>query len=165
MAFNSQSLVKSVKKGSEGALVNCYALAEAGIIGKDSSDLTSIVEGTKCAIVSGDTTALTGTSSSSGTAVTGSGTTFASEIKVGDIIYANSGEYREVTEVTNDTALVVDLAFTTDLSGDTVNKFNSVYHADKVNKIVEHTAYCYFEHSIRKDIDVSDEPQLLSLEN
>lgn len=58
----------------------------------------------------------TGTVSGTGTAITGSGTTFTS-YAVGDILVV-SGERRKITEITSDTALTIEEAFTSDPSGD-----------------------------------------------
>lgn len=58
----------------------------------------------------------TGTISSLGTTLTGVGTAFTSELKVGSIIRAGGAE-RRVTEITNDTALTLDEAFYPDITG------------------------------------------------
>lgn len=68
---------------------------------------------------------LTGTASSSGTTVTGSGTTFQSQLVVGDAIKAD-GEVRVVTAIANNTSLTINAAFTSPLAGDTVEK-SSLY--------------------------------------
>jgi hypothetical protein len=60
---------------------------------------------------------LTGTVSSSGTAVTGVGTAFTTELSAGDYIKAN-GETQRVDSVTDNTNLVTTTAFATPLSGD-----------------------------------------------
>ena len=64
---------------------------------------------------------LTGTVSSSGTTVTGSGTAFTSQLAVGDIILSDS-QTRRVATITNNTSLTTDAAFSGALSGDTFVK-------------------------------------------
>jgi phage tail sheath protein FI len=64
----------------------------------------------------GPSTPRTGTISSSGINVTGTGTFFTTELRVGDTITANS-ETRTVTSITTNTALTVNTAFTSPLSG------------------------------------------------
>jgi hypothetical protein len=59
----------------------------------------------------------TGTVSGTGTAITGTGTTFTNYV-IGDVLVVNT-ERRVITEITSDTALVIKSAFTTDPSGDT----------------------------------------------
>lgn len=62
---------------------------------------------------------LTGTVTSSGTAVTGSGTAFATELVVGSFLVSNGIE-RKVTAIASATALTLEAAFPTDLSAATV---------------------------------------------
>lgn len=69
-------------------------------------------------------TALTGTSSSSGTAVTGSGTAFTTELVIGNIIGNPDSGYRRVISITDATHLTVDSAFDPDLTSDAINKDN-----------------------------------------
>ena len=64
---------------------------------------------------------LTGTASSSGTTVTGSGTAFTSQLAVGDIIVSD-GQTRRVTAIASATSLTTDAAFSGALSGDTFVK-------------------------------------------
>lgn len=71
---------------------------------------------------------LTGTSSSSSTAVTGSGTAFTTELVVGDVIGTVANGFRRVTAITDATHLTVDVAFDVALSGTTVQL--SDYAAD-----------------------------------
>jgi len=66
----------------------------------------------------GSYTTLTGTISSSGTTVTGSGTDFTGELSVGDYIKAN-GETQRVDSIASATSLETSVAFTTSLSGET----------------------------------------------
>ena len=61
---------------------------------------------------------LTGTIVSSGNSVTGTTTTFNTDIKVGNYIRAN-GQTRKVTARTNDTSLQLDTAFNPDVSANT----------------------------------------------
>ena len=165
MAFTANSLSHDAKKGTKGVHVNGYALEAAGIVEPDNSDPASPVAGTKCSIVSSATTALTGTASSTGTAVTGSGTAFTTELVVGDVISNNAGdEFREVTAIADNTNLTVDSAFTTALSTEQPSKFDTVHHTSKVAKLRPFTGFCYFEESLNKDALVADEPQVISLE-
>lgn len=64
----------------------------------------------------GADTSLTGTITSSGTAVTGSGTAFLTELAVGDFIAGTANEFREVTAIATDTSLTLASAFTTDIA-------------------------------------------------
>lgn len=68
------------------------------------------------------TTALTGTVSSSGTTVTGTGTLFTTELKKGDYIGIASKGYRKVTNIASDTSLTVSASFDTALSGEAIKK-------------------------------------------
>ena len=68
--------------------------------------------------------ALAGTLDSTGTAVTGTTTSFLTELEVGDIIGLTANGWRRVLSIADDTNLVVEAAFDVDLSGDTVNKHN-----------------------------------------
>jgi hypothetical protein len=73
----------------------------------------------KTAIFNTVTTALTGTVAIGGTtAVTGTGTAFTTELTVGDLIEVDS-EIREVLTITNDTAVVVSVAFADTATGKT----------------------------------------------
>ena len=65
----------------------------------------------------------TGTISSSGTSVTGSGTIFNTELVIGATIYAN-GQARRVTSVGTNTAAVIDSAFSPNLSAGTTFIYN-----------------------------------------
>ncbi len=62
---------------------------------------------------------LTGTVESAGTAVTGSGTAFLSQLAAGDLLIAG-GQRRRITAVTSDTALSVDAAFSPELAAGTL---------------------------------------------
>lgn len=68
------------------------------------------------------TSALTGTVSSSGTALTGTGTAFDTELIRGDVIQHpdDSSETRVITAIASATGATINEAFSTDLSGDTV---------------------------------------------
>lgn len=66
------------------------------------------------------TSTLTGTVSTSGTSVTGSGTAFEAELYVGDTIFVG-GQDRTVTAITDDTHLTVNSAFTS-MSGQTATE-------------------------------------------
>ncbi len=67
-------------------------------------------------------TALTGTVASSGTALTGTGTAFDTELSAGDVIGNATNGYRTVVSVTDATHCAVDSAFTANLSGATLKK-------------------------------------------
>ncbi len=60
----------------------------------------------------------TGTISSSGSTVTGSGTSFTTQLTIGDLITA-SGQTRTVSTITNNTSLTINAAFSPDLSAGT----------------------------------------------
>ncbi len=60
----------------------------------------------------------TGTISSSGTTVTGHNTSFTTQLNLGDVIIAN-GQSRVVNSVVSDTSLVIESAFSPDLSAGT----------------------------------------------
>lgn len=64
-------------------------------------------------------TAPSGTISTSGTAVTGSGTAFTTDYSAGDVIGVAGGEFRIVDSVTDNTNLTVTQAFTVAYSGAT----------------------------------------------
>lgn len=64
--------------------------------------------------------ALSGTVSSTGTAVTGSSTFFTTELVVGSIIGTATSGYRTVTVITSAIALTVDAAWSPDLAASTV---------------------------------------------
>lgn len=66
--------------------------------------------------------ALTGTLSSASVSVTGTGTAFRTEVSPGDYIINASNQARKVQRVESDTELVLELAFTVDLSGATCTK-------------------------------------------
>jgi hypothetical protein len=69
----------------------------------------------------GVTSSLAGTASSSGTAVTGTTTAFDTALRTGDAIRDEAGtEFRTVTAIASATALTLDSAFTTALSGATL---------------------------------------------
>ena len=77
---------------------------------------------TKFSVITGKqtvpaSTPATGTIVTSGTAVTGTGTKFLSEMMAGSWIYsASQGEVRKVVRVDSDLAAYIDKAFTTDLA-------------------------------------------------
>lgn len=75
---------------------------------------------------------LTGTGSTSGTALTGSGTAFTSEVDFPAYL-KNGSEYRRIVYVTSNTAAVIDSPFTTNLTGGSTLQ---VVRADVVTGIV-----------------------------
>ncbi len=69
------------------------------------------------------TVAKTGTFSSVGTAITGVGTLFLTEFKVGDVLWSSSnGEGHVIINISSDLNMVTQLGFTVDVSGEAVNK-------------------------------------------
>ena len=69
---------------------------------------------------------LTGTSSSVGTAVTGVGTLFLTELRIGDLFYKDSAinDVRRVANIASNLALTVESAFASDFSGQACSIFN-----------------------------------------
>lgn len=65
---------------------------------------------------------ITGTASSSGTAVTGTGTAFQTELEVGSVIGNAASGYRTVVAIASNTALTIDSAYDANLSSATINK-------------------------------------------
>jgi len=66
-------------------------------------------------------TTKTGTITSLLTVVTGTGTNFTKEVVRNDYLYnATSNEIRQIVGVTNDTILIIEAAFTTELAGQAV---------------------------------------------
>lgn len=64
-----------------------------------------------------------GTFSSVGTAITGTGTNFTTEFKAGDVLYSTSNnEYQVVVAILNDVQMVIQLAFSVDVASDAVMK-------------------------------------------
>ncbi len=63
--------------------------------------------------------ALTGTLTSAGTSISGSGTMFASEVMVGDYIGNTTSGYRIVSGIASDTELTVESAFDVEMVGST----------------------------------------------
>ncbi|RLI63285.1 MAG: hypothetical protein DRO67_05965 [Candidatus Asgardarchaeum californiense] len=69
------------------------------------------------------TVAKTGTFSSVGTAIVGTGTLFTTEFKVGDVLWSSSNnEGQVIVSVLTDTQMVIQLAFTADVASDAVMK-------------------------------------------
>ena len=66
----------------------------------------------------------TGTLTSSGTAVTGTGTSFLTQLEVGSLIQAD-GETRRVTAIASDTSLTVAYTFSSNLSGDSFTHYTA----------------------------------------
>ncbi|NRA42492.1 MAG: hypothetical protein HRU21_09345 [Pseudomonadales bacterium] len=169
MAFQATSIIHDALKGTQSVHVNAYALESAGIVDEyEASKANGFTPtaGTKVALMGQATTNLTGTASSSGTAVTGSGTAFTTELSVGSIISNAAGdEFREVTAITDDTNLTVDSAFTTDLSSEQPDSVDSVYHVDTVRYLRPFQAMCHFNKSIGRDVAVSTEAVVQSLES
>lgn len=80
---------------------------------------------------------LTGTITSSGVAVTGSGTQFTTELEIGDWIAGSSGEFREVASIISDTSLTLSNAFTSDiLTGQSISRMQ--YFSERMDRIERH---------------------------
>ncbi len=76
------------------------------------------------------TVAKTGTFSSVGTAIVGTGTLFTTEFKVGDVLWSSSNnEGQVIVSVLTDTQMVTQLAFTADVASDAVMKNGLVVFA------------------------------------
>ena len=89
----------------------------------------------------------TGTISSTDTSVTGLGTSFATEVQVGDTITA-SGEEKIVTNVLSDTSLNVSTAFASNLSGvsfqyTTCPEFKTGFPGDNDDEVLD-TGECHY---------------------
>ncbi|TGL39619.1 hypothetical protein EHQ53_13945, partial [Leptospira langatensis] len=67
--------------------------------------------------VNGSDISLTGTISATGTAVIGSGTSFTTELAVGDWICGTAGQFREVASITDNLNLVLVSGFSSNFSG------------------------------------------------
>lgn len=85
---------------------------------KTTTDKQQAYFGNECGCYELDTTPLTGTVSttSASTTVSGSGTTFTGDYTVGDKIIIGRNQ-RVVSSITNDTELVVDVAYPDTVSG------------------------------------------------
>ena len=100
-------------KDWEGSSNELYASWKSGVAvtpytffscGKVNGDFVSDISGT-------------GTITTSGTAVTGSGTSFTSELKAGYVVYISSlREYREISSIASDTSLTLVSAFSSNVS-------------------------------------------------
>ena len=169
MAFQATSIIHDALKGTQGVHVNGYALAQAGIVDEyEASKANSFIPtaGTKVALMSQGTSAITGTASSTGTAVTGVGTAFTTELSVGDVLANAAGdEFREVVSIADNTNLVVDSAYTTDLSTEAPTKVNAVYHTSTVRYLRPFQGMCHFVDSLGEDVPVSTEAVVQSLES
>lgn len=97
-----------------GGDVGVWAAKYAGILG--NSLKISI-----CPSASAFSKTLTGTVSTSGTSVTGSGSAFTTELVVGSIlVHPVTGEERKIAAIDSNTAATLDSAFSSSLSGATV---------------------------------------------
>lgn len=95
--------------------------------------------------INGGNVALTGTVSSSGTALTGSGTAFLTELVVDDLVTDSAGQIRQVATITNDTSATVTVAPSPAWSGTSIKSlqkqaFNAllVKGFDPVDDIEQH---------------------------
>lgn len=83
----------------------------------------------------------TGTITSSGTSVTGSGTLFLSELFAGAFIAGTTNEYREVLTIASDTALTLSAAFSVDIgAGQSYTRLQSL--SERVDGIEEYVNNC-----------------------
>jgi hypothetical protein len=93
----------------------------------------------------------TGTISSSGTAVTGSGTRFTTELAVGDLLIGSDGQGRLVVAIASDTALSVYPKFSPDQSGAAFTYLhnavsnNGIQSAQVVGNVFENNSLAGFE--------------------
>lgn len=78
---------------------------------------------------------LTGTISSAGTSVTGSGTLFKTELRNGALLFSN-GEIKKVLQIINDSSLTLYDAFATNLNNASVFYSPPLYHAEVLSDIV-----------------------------
>ena len=84
---------------------------------------------------------LTGTITSSGTTVTGSGTLFLSELFSGAFIAGTANEYREVLSIASDTSLTLSAAFSVDIAvAQSYTRLQSL--AERVDGIEEYVNQC-----------------------
>jgi hypothetical protein len=84
---------------------------------------------------------LTGTITSSGTSVTGSGTLFQSELYVGAFIAGSTNEYREVLSIAGDTSLTLVSAFSVDIaSAQSYTRLASL--AERMDGVEEYVNQC-----------------------
>lgn len=85
---------------------------------------------------------LTGTITSSGTAVTGSGTLFLTELYVGAFIAGTANEYREVLSISGDTSLTLVSAFSVDIaSAQNMTRLQAL--AERVDGVEEYVNECF----------------------
>lgn len=85
---------------------------------------------------------LTGTITSSGTAVTGSGTLFQTELYVGAFIAGTANEYREVLSIASDTSLTLVTAFSVDIgSAQNVTRLQAL--AERMDGVEEYVNECF----------------------
>ncbi len=151
------SITHSVIAGTSGVSCDAYGLVEE--FGTE--------KGSAVAVISQATTALIGTLSSAGTAVTGVGTAFDTELSVGDVIsVVGSIEKRSVVSIADATNLVVSSAFTTAISADTVVKADSSVAVGTVLQVSTFKGEVFLEDSIRETVYVYDTPlEIVGLES
>lgn len=150
MAYSTNSITNYAKAGSSSVSCNVIKLEDAAQEALVKGDEVSIQT-----ISTGGDAALTGTVSSTGTALTGTGTAFDTELKVGDVIYDGSGEFRKVDSITDATNATVSAAFTVDLSGASVSvKVGAVVKT--VAAPFDHIGILHFTTNLRKDLDPTD---------
>lgn len=150
MAYSTNSITNYAKAGSSSVSCNVIKLEDAAQEALVKGDEVSLQ-----AVSTGSDAALTGTVSSTGTALVGTTTAFDTELKVGDVIYDGSGEFRKVDSITDATNATISSAFTVDLSGATVTV--------KVGAIVREVAapldtigILHFTKNLRQDLDPTD---------
>lgn len=77
---------------------------------------------------------LTGTITSSGTSVTGSGTAFTTELAIGDFIAGTANDYKEVASITNNTSLTLVSGFGSDIvSGQAFKRIQ--FFAERIDRL------------------------------
>ncbi|MBD3260367.1 MAG: hypothetical protein GF334_01595 [Candidatus Altiarchaeales archaeon] len=93
----------------------------AKVIDKRRDDITVETSSPVTFSATGNTSALTGTISTTGVTVNGTSTAFLTEL-TGRTYIVNGGNYRRVIRVNSDTSAVIEEAFPSDLSGASVSK-------------------------------------------
>ena len=93
----------------------------AKVVGRDHDDITVEISGGATLVETSNLTSLTGTASSSGRTLTGVSTIFETEI-LGRTWIKADGEFRQIQKTDSQTSAFLNAAFTTDLSGATMEK-------------------------------------------
>lgn len=159
MAFAATSISHDVTQGTSGIHLNVYALQD---FSPNMAEPVQGTLGTPVALIGQSTSALTGTLTSTGTAVVGSGTAFTTELSVGDVI-EESGSFRRVATIADNTNLTLGRAFPSDLSGDSATVVDVTYHVGRVQKLRPFQGLLHLDNSVNQDVPVSSEAVVVSL--